>query len=38
MQGFVTDELKKGKEDEITASLVAKYGEVIAAPKAEGST
>lgn len=38
MQGFVTDELKKGKgKDEITASLVAKYGEVIrGAPKAEG--
>ena len=38
MQGFVTDELKKGKgKDEITASLVGKYGEVIlGAPKAEG--
>lgn len=38
MQGYVTDELKKGKgKDEITASLVAKYGEVIrGAPKAEG--
>lgn len=38
MQGFVTDELKKGKtKDQITASLVGKYGEVIlGAPKAEG--
>ncbi|HEU4940640.1 MAG TPA: cytochrome c-type biogenesis protein CcmH [Candidatus Eisenbacteria bacterium] len=38
MQGYVTDELKKGKgKDEITAALVAKYGEVIrGAPKAEG--
>jgi cytochrome c-type biogenesis protein CcmH len=38
MQGFVTDELKKGKgKDEITAMLVAKYGQVIlGAPKAEG--
>ncbi|HEX5031057.1 MAG TPA: cytochrome c-type biogenesis protein CcmH [Candidatus Eisenbacteria bacterium] len=38
MQGFVTDELKKGKtKDEITASLVSKYGEVIrGAPKAQG--
>jgi len=38
MQGFVTDELKKGKgKEEITTALVAKYGEVIrGAPKAEG--
>ena len=38
MQGFVTDALKSGKgKDEIVASLVAKYGEVIrGAPKAEG--
>jgi len=38
MQGFVTDALKTGKgKDEIVASLVAKYGEVIrGAPKAEG--
>jgi cytochrome c-type biogenesis protein CcmH len=38
MQGFVTDALKNGKgKDEIVASLVAKYGEVIrGAPKAEG--
>ena len=38
MQGFVTDELKKGKgKDEITTALVAKYGEVIrGAPKAQG--
>jgi len=38
MQGFVTDALKGGKgHDEIVASLVAKYGEVIrGAPKAEG--
>jgi cytochrome c-type biogenesis protein CcmH len=38
MQGFVTDALHGGKgQDEIVASLVAKYGEVIrGAPKAEG--
>jgi cytochrome c-type biogenesis protein CcmH len=38
MQGFVSDELKAGKTgDQITASLVSKYGEVIlGAPKAEG--
>ena len=38
MQGFVTDALKSGTgKDEIVASLVAKYGEVIrGAPKAEG--
>jgi cytochrome c-type biogenesis protein CcmH len=38
MQGFVTDALQGGKgHDEIVASLVAKYGEVIrGAPKAEG--
>jgi cytochrome c-type biogenesis protein CcmH/NrfF len=38
MQGFVNDELKAGKNGEqITASLVSKYGEVIlGAPKAEG--
>jgi cytochrome c-type biogenesis protein CcmH len=38
MQGFVTDALKSGKgKDQIVASLVAKYGEVIrGAPKAEG--
>ena len=38
MQGYVTDELKKGKgKDEITTALVAKYGEVIrGAPKAQG--
>ncbi|HET9253100.1 MAG TPA: cytochrome c-type biogenesis protein CcmH [Candidatus Eisenbacteria bacterium] len=38
MQGFVSDELKAGKNGEqITASLVSKYGEVIlGAPKAEG--
>ena len=38
MQGFVTDALKAGKgKDQIVASLVAKYGEVIrGAPKAEG--
>ena len=38
MQGFVSDELKKGKgKDEITAALVSKYGEVIlGAPKAQG--
>lgn len=38
MQGFVSDELKAGKTGEqITASLVTKYGEVIlGAPKAEG--
>ena len=38
MQGFVTDALKTGKgKDQIVASLVAKYGEVIrGAPKAEG--
>ena len=38
MQGFVTDALKTGKgKDQIIASLVAKYGEVIrGAPKAEG--
>ena len=38
MQGFVSDELKAGKsKDQITASLVSKYGEVIlGAPKAEG--
>lgn len=38
MQGFVSDELKAGKSGEqITASLVTKYGEVIlGAPKAEG--
>lgn len=38
MQGYVSDELKKGKgKDEITAALVAKYGEVIrGAPKAQG--
>lgn len=38
MQAFVSDELKKGKsKDQIVASLVAEYGEVIrGAPKAEG--
>lgn len=38
MQGFVSDELKAGKtKEQITASLVSKYGEVIlGAPKAEG--
>jgi len=38
MQAFVTDELKNGKgKDQITAELVAKYGEVIlGAPKAKG--
>jgi cytochrome c-type biogenesis protein CcmH len=38
MQGFVTSELKTGKtKEQITASLVSKYGEVIlGAPKAEG--
>ena len=38
MQGFVADELKAGKsKDQITASLVTKYGQVIlGAPKAEG--
>jgi cytochrome c-type biogenesis protein CcmH/NrfF len=38
MQGFVSDELRAGKsKDQITASLVSKYGEVIlGAPKAEG--
>ncbi len=38
MQGFVSDALKKGQsKDQITASLVAKYGEVIrGAPKAQG--
>jgi cytochrome c-type biogenesis protein CcmH len=38
MQGFVSDQLKAGKDkDQITASLVSKYGEVIlGAPKAEG--
>lgn len=38
MQAFVSDELKTGKTGEqITASLVSKYGEVIlGAPKAEG--
>ena len=38
MQGFVSDELKAGKTGEqITASLVTKYGQVIlGAPKAEG--
>ena len=38
MQGFVSNELKAGKsKDQITASLVSKYGEVIlGAPKAEG--
>jgi len=38
MQGFITDELKNGKgKDQITAELVAKYGEVIlGAPKAKG--
>jgi cytochrome c-type biogenesis protein CcmH/NrfF len=38
MQGFVTDALKSGKgKDEIVASLVGKYGEVIlGAPKAKG--
>jgi cytochrome c-type biogenesis protein CcmH len=38
MQGFVSDALKSGKgKDQIVASLVAKYGEVIrGAPKAEG--
>jgi cytochrome c-type biogenesis protein CcmH/NrfF len=38
MQAFVSDELKSGKgREEIVASLVAKYGEVIrGAPKPEG--
>ena len=38
MQAFVSDELKKGQgKDAITASLVAKYGEVIrGAPKPQG--
>lgn len=38
MQGFVSDALKSGQgKDEIVASLVAKYGEVIrGAPKPEG--
>jgi cytochrome c-type biogenesis protein CcmH len=38
MQGFVSDQLQAGKnKDQITASLVSKYGEVIlGAPKAEG--
>jgi cytochrome c-type biogenesis protein CcmH len=38
MQGFVSGELKAGKtKEQITASLVSKYGEVIlGAPKAEG--
>ena len=38
MQAFVSDGLKTGKtKDQIVASLVAKYGEVIrGAPKAEG--
>lgn len=38
MQAFVSDELEAGKtKEQITASLVSKYGEVIlGAPKAEG--
>lgn len=38
MQGFVSDQLRSGKgKEEITAQLVAKYGEVIlGAPKAKG--
>jgi len=38
MQGFIGSELKGGKsKDQITAALVAKYGEVIlGAPKAKG--
>jgi cytochrome c-type biogenesis protein CcmH len=38
MQGYVTNEIGKGKgKEEITAALVAKYGEVIlGAPKAQG--
>ena len=38
MQGFVSDALQKGQgKDQIVASLVAKYGEVIrGAPKAQG--